>query len=64
MHAGDLDPSTSPHHLIPLKRAYVKLRYLVDKGYTFVGHGLRYAVAALLQLCCSSVAALLQLYIH
>lgn len=37
---GDLDPATSPHHLIPLKRAYVKLRYLVDKGYIFVGHGL------------------------
>ena len=24
---GDLDPSTSEHHLIPLKRAYVKLRW-------------------------------------
>ncbi len=31
---------TSTHHLIPLKRAYAKLRYLIDKGYTFVGHGL------------------------
>merc|ERR1712205_267139 len=37
---GDLDPATSPHHLIPLKRAYVKLRFLIDRGYTFVGHGL------------------------
>lgn len=37
---GDLDPQTSPHHLIPLKRAYLKLRYLVDQGYHFVGHGL------------------------
>ncbi|KAJ1470261.1 hypothetical protein T484DRAFT_1641709, partial [Baffinella frigidus] len=37
---GDLDPTTSPHHLIPLKRSYTKLRFLVDRGYTFVGHGL------------------------
>ena len=37
---GDLDPQTSPHHLLPLKTAYMKLRHLVDRGCVFVGHGL------------------------
>jgi len=37
---GDLDRKTSKHHLVSLKTAYLKLRYLVDSGYTFVGHGL------------------------
>jgi PAB-dependent poly(A)-specific ribonuclease subunit 2 len=37
---GDLDKTTSKHHVITLKEVYLKLRYLVDAGYTFVGHGL------------------------
>ncbi|CAG9463700.1 unnamed protein product [Pedinophyceae sp. YPF-701] len=38
---GDLSPETSPHYLTTLRKAYVKLRYLVDAGCVFIGHGLR-----------------------
>jgi len=38
---GDLQPASSKHYLTTLKRAYMKLRFLVDKGCVFVGHGLR-----------------------
>jgi hypothetical protein len=37
---GDLDPITSRHHLVTLKTSYLKLRWLVDNGIIFVGHGL------------------------
>lgn len=37
---GDLDRSTSRHHVVSLKSVYLKLRYLVDSGRIFVGHGL------------------------
>ena len=37
---GDLDPATSVHYLVSLKTAYLKLRWLVDNGIVFVGHGL------------------------
>ncbi|RHY34661.1 hypothetical protein DYB32_000760 [Aphanomyces invadans] len=36
----DLDPARSRHPVVSLKTAYMKLRYLVDAGCLFVGHGL------------------------
>ena len=38
---GDLDPATSRHFITQLKHAYLKLRYLIDAGCIFVGHGLK-----------------------
>lgn len=38
---GDLHASKSTHYLTTLRCAYIKLRFLIDKGCTFVGHGLK-----------------------
>eukprot|EP00934_Nitzschia_sp_Nitz4_P005448 Nitzschia sp. Nitz4//scaffold106_size73319//39007//43304//NITZ4_005738-RA/size73319-augustus-gene-0.3-mRNA-1//1//CDS//3329532526//5438//frame0 len=37
----DLDPTRATHSLISTRAAYLKLRYLVEQGCIFVGHGLR-----------------------
>ncbi len=39
--ADDLDPSTARHPLVHQRTAYLKLRYFIDKGCIFVGHGLQ-----------------------
>lgn len=38
--AVDLDPKSSPHHLISTRAAYLKMRYLLERGCIFLGHGL------------------------
>lgn len=37
----ELDITCSQHYLISLRTAYLKIRYLVDRGCIFVGHGLK-----------------------
>lgn len=39
--AEDLDPTKTTHSLISTRSAYLKLRFLMDQGCIFVGHGLR-----------------------
>ncbi len=37
----DLDPNQTTHNLISTRSAYLKLRFLMEQGCIFVGHGLR-----------------------
>ena len=37
----DLDPGSTTHNLISTRSAYLKLRFLMERGCIFVGHGLR-----------------------
>jgi PAB-dependent poly(A)-specific ribonuclease subunit 2 len=39
--AKDLIPKQSPHHLIGTRAAYLKLRFLMERGCIFIGHGLQ-----------------------
>lgn len=39
--AEDLDRSKTTHNLISTRNAYLKLRYFMERGCIFVGHGLR-----------------------
>jgi hypothetical protein len=37
----DLNPSQSRHAVVPYRTAYLKLRFFLDRGCIFVGHGLQ-----------------------
>jgi PAB-dependent poly(A)-specific ribonuclease subunit 2 len=39
--ADDLNPATARHAIVNQRTAYLKLRYFLDKGCVFVGHGLQ-----------------------
>jgi hypothetical protein len=39
--AEDLNPSQSRYAVVPYRTAYLKLRFFLDKGCVFVGHGLQ-----------------------
>ncbi|TRY81150.1 hypothetical protein TCAL_16774 [Tigriopus californicus] len=41
IYPGDLDPTASTKYLTSMKTTYKRIRYLVDAGCIFVGHGLK-----------------------
>lgn len=44
---GDLDPMTSKKQLTTMKKCYLKLRCLFDRGVRVVGHGLQKDLAVI-----------------
>jgi len=39
--ADDLDPSKASHRIVSTRSAYLQMRYLLEQGCIFVGHGLK-----------------------